>query len=217
MANNILLGRHSPNTSTMLSEFRVAGSKADIVFINGTSHAYEIKTEFDSLDRLDGQISDYQKCFDKVSVVTSARHLPVLEDTLDESVGLFLLTRRGSLSSIREPVSNVSDLRPDVIFDTLRVREYVPAINRIAEMPRDIPNALVYKKYKEAFAELAPETAHGILVEALKNRGRNKWFVSLVRSVPNSLKAAVLPLRVAGNSMDRLLRCFREPASSLIT
>jgi len=217
MANSILLGRHSPNTSTMLSEFRVGGSKADIVFVNGTSQAYEIKTEFDGLDRLDGQLSDYQKCFDKVSVVTSARHLPALENSLDSKVGLFLLTRRGSISSIREPVSNVKNLRPDVMFDSLRMREYVPAINRLAEMPRDVPNALVYKQYKEVFANLAPEVAHDILVEALKNRGRNKAFVKLISSMPNSLKAAVLPLRVAGDSASRLLQLLREPASRLVT
>src|SRR5258705_3315018 len=66
IANNILLGRHSLNTATMLNEFKVASSIADIVIINGTSTVYEIKTELDSPEKLNKQIENYKKVFDKV-------------------------------------------------------------------------------------------------------------------------------------------------------
>lgn len=46
IANKILLGKHSLNTSHMLSEFRVGYNKADVVIINGTSSVYEIKSEY---------------------------------------------------------------------------------------------------------------------------------------------------------------------------
>lgn len=216
MTNKLLLGRHSPKTSTMLSEFRVANSKADIVFVNGTSHAYEIKTEFDGLDRLDGQLTDYQKCFDKVSVVTSVRHVPALADVLHRSIGLLVLTRAGSLSSVREPESNLQFLRPDIIFDTLRKNEYVPAIRKFINMPSDIPNALEYQCYKDVFVSLSPAAAHEIMVTALRDRGRNSAFVTLLGEAPKSLKAATLSLRITEGSLGRLLRALQEPASSLV-
>ena len=52
IVNKILLGRHSLNTSTLISELNVGKSKADIVIFNGTSTVYEIKTELDSLNVL---------------------------------------------------------------------------------------------------------------------------------------------------------------------
>ena len=70
IANKILLGRHSLNTSNLLTEFRVDKSKADIVILNGTSSVYEIKSEFDSFERLEEQIRSYRKVFGFINVIT---------------------------------------------------------------------------------------------------------------------------------------------------
>jgi hypothetical protein len=59
LANKILLGKHSLNTSQILTEFRVGRSKADVVLLNGTSTVYEIKSEYDSFARLEKQIQSY--------------------------------------------------------------------------------------------------------------------------------------------------------------
>ncbi|MBC8060944.1 MAG: sce7726 family protein, partial [Clostridiaceae bacterium] len=45
--------------------------KADFILINGSAVVYEIKTELDTLDRLDSQIENYYKAFTKVCVITS--------------------------------------------------------------------------------------------------------------------------------------------------
>ena len=70
LLNKLLLGIHSVNTTTALTEFPIAKSKADFVLINGKAVVYEIKTELDNLERLESQISDYYKAFDHVAVVT---------------------------------------------------------------------------------------------------------------------------------------------------
>ena len=57
LTQNILLGRHSLNTASMITEFRVGKCKADLVIFNGTATAYEIKSERDSLSRLERQIA----------------------------------------------------------------------------------------------------------------------------------------------------------------
>ncbi|PKG80047.1 hypothetical protein CXF80_18020 [Shewanella sp. Actino-trap-3] len=59
IANNRLLGRHSLRTAAMITEFRVGRNIADCVIFNGSSTCYEIKTEFDSLSRLDAQLDSY--------------------------------------------------------------------------------------------------------------------------------------------------------------
>jgi hypothetical protein len=50
--------------------------RADIAVMNGSFIGYEIKSEYDSLKRLDEQIQVYSNVFDRVTVVTSYTHLP---------------------------------------------------------------------------------------------------------------------------------------------
>ena len=50
LLNKLLLGVHSVNTTTALTEVAIAKSKADFVLINGKAVVYEIKTELDNLE-----------------------------------------------------------------------------------------------------------------------------------------------------------------------
>src|SRR5438128_1527304 len=53
LTQRILLGKHSLQTASMLNEFRVGECKADIAILNGTATVYEVKSERDSLARLE--------------------------------------------------------------------------------------------------------------------------------------------------------------------
>jgi hypothetical protein len=58
--------------------------RADLAVANGHLHAFEIKSDVDSLRRLDGQISIYLERFDKVTLVVSSKFVrQVLEMTPD--------------------------------------------------------------------------------------------------------------------------------------
>jgi hypothetical protein len=61
LVRNILLGRHSFQTASMLNEFRVGECKADLAILNGTATVYEVKSERDSLSRLERQLIAYLK------------------------------------------------------------------------------------------------------------------------------------------------------------
>lgn len=98
LLSKIVFGRHSPKTASFLSEFRVANSIADAVIFNGTSTVYEIKTEYDSLDRLRAQIEDYRKVFDYSYVVTSKSRLKAVEAITPHNVGILFLSERGAIS-----------------------------------------------------------------------------------------------------------------------
>lgn len=49
--------------------------RADLAVANGHLHAFEIKSDFDSLRRLEGQISVYLECFDKLTIVVAPKYL----------------------------------------------------------------------------------------------------------------------------------------------
>jgi len=72
-ANRIVFGRHSPNTASLYVELPVGRSIVDVAVFNGTSTAYEIKTEFDTPRRLTTQTSDHLTAFDRVCLVTHRR------------------------------------------------------------------------------------------------------------------------------------------------
>jgi len=56
LLNKLLLGIHSPRTTTALTEVPVGNSKADFILLNGKAVVYEIKTELDTFDRLETQM-----------------------------------------------------------------------------------------------------------------------------------------------------------------
>ena len=53
LLNKLLLGKHSINTTTALTQIPISKSKADFILINGKAVVYEIKTELDTFERLD--------------------------------------------------------------------------------------------------------------------------------------------------------------------
>ena len=102
MLNKLLLGRHSVNTTTALSEMPIGKSIADFILLNGKGVVYEIKTELDKLDRLDNQINDYYEVFNYVVVITNNKHLnKVMARYKDTTVGILVLTTRNTLSEVQ--------------------------------------------------------------------------------------------------------------------
>ncbi|WMO14883.1 sce7726 family protein [Pseudoalteromonas piscicida] len=192
IANKILLGRHSINTAAMLSEFRVANSKADAVILNGTIHIYEIKTELDSLERLDQQIEDYLKFAEFVSVVADGKHIPKLEGYLPEYIGLIEFTNKDTLRVHRKAISNVTNLDLAVIFDSLRKDEYVSIINAYYDYVPKVPNTLIYKECKVLFLAMPLHAAYSLVLKTLKLRANSKLDKDFVLKAPKSLKVPLL-------------------------
>ncbi len=196
IANKILLGRHSLNTSFMLTEFRAGNCKADAVVVNGTSNVYEVKSEFDSTTRLARQMGAYRQVFDQVHVITSAAQLDAVTEIVDASAGLMVLNNRGAITTVREPTSQKSRVIPAVVFDSLRQNEYVRIVSdRFGSLP-DLPNTQIYRTCRDLFCQLPPVVAHDEMVKVLRERGGGLLLREFVQTVPHSLKAASLACRL---------------------
>lgn len=69
---------------------------ADIVFISqGRSYAIEIKSEFDTISRLEGQLEEYQTLFDYIIVFSAPNHLRNIASILPSFMGLYCITDEG--------------------------------------------------------------------------------------------------------------------------
>lgn len=204
IVNKILLGRYSLKTTRYFPEFRVGQSKADVVLINGTSSAYEIKTELDNFDRLSSQLNDYMGVFDKIYVVTHPSCSLKLEKEIENNIGILVLTEEYTLKTLREAISNKESVNPKIIFDSLRRSEYCDIIQSATGTVPNVPNTKNYSVCREIFCSLNPTFVHDEMVKVLHKRFLHKYIYYLVSNVPHCLRAAILSLSISNNEANQL-------------
>lgn len=64
---------NDPQHDLIVEEFGCNAARADVAVINGSLHAFEIKSDSDSLERLPGQIEAYRGVFEYVTLVCGRR------------------------------------------------------------------------------------------------------------------------------------------------
>lgn len=67
--------------------------KADLMVLTKDLHTLEIKGDFDNTRKLRHQMQDYNKTFDKVSVVTTTKHLLKIKKILPPHTGIILFDK----------------------------------------------------------------------------------------------------------------------------
>jgi hypothetical protein len=189
LANWVVFGRHSPRTTSLHVELPVGRSIVDIAVFNGTSTAYEVKTEFDSARRLQTQTADYLKVFDKVFVVAHPSAATAYANLVDERVGVLALGVRGSFSVVKEAISNRNEVAVATVFRCLRRAEYVQIVEDVLHGPLGYPNGIIARKCEEHFCRLNPEQAHQLFVDAMRRRKTDPQTVAFVSQLPQSLRA----------------------------
>ena len=190
LLNKLLLGIHNPRTTTALTEVPIGNSKADFILINGKAIVYEIKTALDNLDRLDGQIKDYYRAFSRVVVVTSEEKYDEISQKFNNSpVGICLLTKKGTLSTRKEPAEYCDDLSNSIMFKILRKKEYERILIKLFGSLPNVSQFEYYRACKTLFESLSTDVAYNLFIQALKLR--TKIDVVEYSSVPYELKFLV--------------------------
>jgi hypothetical protein len=124
------------NDAVLINELPVDNfnRRADLVVANGKLHAFEIKSDVDSLVRLEGQINSYLSFFDKVTVVCSSKHANKAKETLPQNVEILELSmnkhgevklkikRRGQTKNIEDPKCFLSFVEKKNIVSSLKKR-----------------------------------------------------------------------------------------------
>jgi hypothetical protein len=189
IANRIVFGRHRPQTAAMQVELSVGRSIVDVAVFNGTSTAYEIKTELDTAKRLESQSADYLRAFDRVYLVTHPQFINRFKDALDERVGILALTRDDSLRVVRAAQSNIDSVDPRMVLRMLRRDEYVSAVERVYGPQPRLANGLIFAHFEKRFGQLSSDQAHQAFVAAMRARTTEPSFAEFVSALPKSLRA----------------------------
>ena len=178
---------HFPEKCWLINEWYVHKSKADIVIMNGKTTAYEIKSKYDSLARLESQIRDYQKVFDHICVVTAKEKVKAVFDSIEETVGVYVLKEDG-FDRLREPKPEKTYLDSEAIFRCLRQAEYLSIIKEKFGFTPDTTKGTLFSESKEMFCQLDPKEAHELMRKEIKTRKRPQPYMDLVANAPSCLK-----------------------------
>ncbi len=106
--------QHAQKDTLVIDELGLNHGKcrADIAVINGHLIGYEIKSNKDSLRRLEKQVKSYNSVFDRVSIIVGDRHLTSIQNHVPRWWGVIATTKgsRGAVNFdiIREAKSNKS-------------------------------------------------------------------------------------------------------------
>lgn len=211
LTHKVLLGKHSLNTACMMSEFRVAGCKADLVILNGTAAVYEIKSERDSLSRLARQIEAYKKVFATVNVIVSEYHVEDVLKLTSRDVGVLQLSDRYQISTCREAEDMPERILPTAVFESIRTNEAKQILMRLGVEIPDVPNTLIRSELRQRFEGLDPKAVHLEMVRLLKRTRDLAPLSELLDSLPMSLHAAALTRQITKTSEQRLVRAVNTP------
>ena len=197
LTHNILLGRHSLRTASMLNEFRVGECKADLAILNGTAKVYEVKSERDSLSRLERQVAAYAKVFAQVYVIAAEAHMDPVIASVPRDVGILLLNGRHQIQTVREATDRPERTSPAAIFDSIRTDEARRILLSQGVSIPLVPNTELNRVLRQLFIKLDPSTAHEGMVRVLKKTRNLLPLSDLVAQLPHSLQSAALsvPLR----------------------
>lgn len=98
----MLRRQHARNDTLVIDELGLQHGKcrADIAVVNGHLVGYEIKSDNDSLRRLEGQVESYNAVFDRAFIVVGNRHIDSIQDRIPEWWGVIVSSRgpRGAIN-----------------------------------------------------------------------------------------------------------------------
>jgi hypothetical protein len=198
LLNKLLIGIHSVNTTTAMSQVRIGSHIADFVMINGEGCVYEIKSDLDNFDRLHDQLSDYFRAFSKVSVLSTIHEYERVERMLakqgniGEAVGIYVVNDNNAWfnrKDRREPKQFDDYLNHACIFKLLRKREYESVLQRYFGTIPQVAPVFHFRACLEQFQQIPILAAQGLTFKELKKR--NKITRTTFEGIQPELKSVV--------------------------
>ena len=199
-----LLVKYGTKNTAVFNEFKVGKSIADIAFFNGESKAFEIKTDLDTPRRLEKQMSDYQKVFDKCYIVIPADRYEQYIEGLSPEVGIITLSKQSKSIVLEEKraASKQSSFDSDVLINCLHTEEYKNLIVRECGNLPNVPGHYMYDACRKLIHEIPVERQKSFFLDTVKGRKNN---TALLKSVPSELRQLCLSLGLDKKRIECLL------------
>lgn len=212
-----ILPKYSRDRLGILTEFRAGKGKTDVVALNGTSWAYEIKTEFDNISRLQHQITSYKKIFEHVAVVTHEKLAKFLSAQLDKSIGIIVLNDDSVISVKRKSISNQEDFDITTAFRSLRKNEYLKVARQHFGTVPEVPATLLFDVILDRTkSEINTYQFHKYVVSQLKARSRKNLDWTFLDKLPRSLTLHGLTGNYSQKEINNIIKLLNIPIPDYI-
>lgn len=189
--------------SLVVNEFRVGNSIADIAFFNGESRAYEIKTGYDTPRRLEGQVNDYRRVFDKCFLVVEQSETDKWM-ACEEDLGIISVChgQRGkiTLQEIR-PAKTNTHIDADTLMTCLRAEEYEYIAEHYAGVSLSERKYLHYSECQAALRTMDNKKLRDAFLQTIEQR---KSSFALLDQTPRELYQICLSMHLTGKQLEKI-------------
>lgn len=165
--------RSALQDGVVINELPVANwsRRADLAVANGKLQAFEIKSDFDTLRRLDGQIALFATRFDKVVLVTTSRFISSALERLPQFVEIWEAARRGSEVALRVVRrGQVREVKSRHILSSYLQKSEVASFLR--SNGHDVPHWASRDELEELLTRLPVSKLRAFVLARLKQRYR---------------------------------------------
>lgn len=200
----LLLKKYGTRNSVYFNEFRVGNSIADMVMFNGESKAFEIKTEYDTPRRLDKQMDDYKRFFDKCYIIVPEDKVDEYRDIVESTTGIIAMSRNNGriiLKEIRHPEQN-ERFEFEALMSCLRTEEYKNIVLSLGESLEGIAGYDMYKYCYQVISKANPNELRELFLCEIKKRKNN---TAQLRKYPMSIRQMMLSLNLPQDKANKLL------------
>lgn len=201
----LLLKKYSTSKTVYFNEFKVGNSIADIVLFNGESKAFEIKTEYDTCRRLDKQIEDYKRLFDKCYIVIPDDRYEDYINLVESTTGIITMSRcnrRLILQEVR-PASINTYINPKALMTCLRTDEYK---NIVISLGTSLDGIAGYDIYKYCYSVISHADSDKLRSYFLREMKKRKNNTALLQKYPMSIRQMMLCLNLSKDKATKLLK-----------
>lgn len=152
-------------------ELPLGSSRADLCKLNGSSIAYEIKTDLDNLVRLNKQLNDYLDIFEKVIIICSTNKLTDIETQILPTCGIYTysISNRGNYKfQLYRPASLSKQLNCEKQLNILRKQELIKNFSVGSFFDRKDLTSLILHQY-------SPTEINEIFKQVIIHRYQSQW------------------------------------------
>lgn len=199
-----LLNKYGTRHSVYFSEFRVGNSIADIAMFNGESKAFEIKTEYDTTRRLDKQMEDYKRFFDKCYIVVPENRVEDYYGIVESTAGIITMSQDNEHIALKEVrAAHKNDcFEPKAFMSCLRTEEYK---NIVLSLGASLDGVAGYDMYKFCYNVIACADLYKVREFFLCEVKKRKNNTSLLRKYPVPIRQMMLSLNLSEGKANKLL------------
>jgi hypothetical protein len=205
-----IVKEYSLKETKVFNEFRIGSSIADLAMFNGTSKAFEIKTELDNDKRLASQLGEYAKLMEEAYLVVSADLVDKYLPDIDPGVGIIALYPQGrslKIESRRDARKN-SCVDIDVLMSSVRCDEYRWMVKTAYGSLPDVSDFEMFDACKDLLKRLPSTKLQRLFLDAVKKR---KNSTGLLKSVPRSANLLCLSMDWNESYFAKLNELYGQP------